>query len=361
MAKRKKAPEGLSGVLRDLLTAAGPSGHETAPARVFAEACSKAGAAEVNADTTGSTVARWAGKGDGPSLAIVGHADEIGLMVSHISDDGFLWFIPVGGWDPQILIGQRLEVIGRDGPVPGVVGKKPIHLLRGDERSKVPELRELHIDIGAKDGDEARTLVDVGDVAVIAGEPVELPNRRVVSRAMDNRLGCFIAYEAARLIHEAGGVDGDVYAVAVSQEEVGLHGARTTGYSLAPDYAIVVDVTHATDAPGIDEKELGSHKLGSGAAIARGTSINPVISAALVEAAKAEDIPYSIEATSGWTHTDLDGFFVSRGGVPCGLVSPPLRYMHSAVEMCQLDDVEACAQVIAACARRLPADVSFLR
>src|SRR5688500_15945699 len=234
--------------LLKLLTAAGPSGYEQAPAAVFREA---AGAfAEVTYDSVGSTVAKVPGTGDGRSVAIVGHIDEIGLIVHHIDDDGYLWFTGVGGWDPVILVGQRVDVATRDGAVPGVVGKKPIHLLKtDDDRKKVPELKQLHIDIGAKDGDEARSLVRIGDVAVIAGEPVELPNGRLVSRALDNRLGCFVALEAARLVAEAGGAPGDVIAAAVAQEEITFAGARTTTYRLEPDVAIAVDVTFATDPP----------------------------------------------------------------------------------------------------------------
>ena len=162
-------------VLRRLLTAAGPSGYEQAPAAVFRDAC--AAFAEVSQDTVGSTVARVRGTGDGPLLAIVGHIDEIGLIVHHIDDDGFLWFTAVGGWDTVVLVGQRLEVLTREGPITGVVGKRPIHLLDAEERKKAPELKHLHIDIGAKDGDDARSRVRIGDVAVIAGEPVELPER----------------------------------------------------------------------------------------------------------------------------------------------------------------------------------------
>ena len=235
--------------LLKLLTAAGPSGYEQAPAAVFREA---AGAfAEVTHDSVGSTVAKVPGTGDGRSVAIVGHIDEIGLIVHHIDDDGFLWFTGVGGWDPVILVGQRVEVATRDGAVLGVVGKKPIHLLKTDEeRKKAPELKGLHIDIGAKDGDDARSRVRIGDVAVIAGEPVELPNGRLVSRSLDNRLGCFVALETARLVAEAGGAPGDVYGAAVAQEEITFAGARTTAFSLRPDVAIAVDVTFATDAPG---------------------------------------------------------------------------------------------------------------
>src|ERR687891_2925312 len=192
--------------LRKLLTAPGPSGYEQAPAAVFREAA--AAFAEITHDTIGSTVARVKGTAGGPFVAVVGHIDEIGLIVHHIDDDGFLWFTGVGGWDPVILVGQRVEIATRDGRVPGVVGKKPIHLLKEEERKKAPELKQLHIDVGAKDGDEARGLVRVGDVAVIVGEPVELPNRRVVSRSLDNRLGSFVAHEAARLVAEAGGAPG---------------------------------------------------------------------------------------------------------------------------------------------------------
>src|SRR3954470_13903971 len=186
---------GMPDTLHKLLTAAGPSGYEQAPAAVFREA---AGAfAEVSFDTVGSSIARVPGTARGRSVAIIGHIDEIGLIVHHIDDDGFLWFTAVGGWDPVILVGQRLAIAPRNGPVAGVVGKKPIHLMGEEDRRKVPELKHLHIDIGAKDGDDARSMVRVGDVAVIAGEPLEFPNDRVVSRSMDNRLGCYVAYEAA--------------------------------------------------------------------------------------------------------------------------------------------------------------------
>ena len=235
-------------VLRKLLTAPGPSGYEQVAAAVFRDAASAF--AEVTHDTVGSTVARVKGTADGPLLAVIGHIDEIGLIVHHIDDDGFLWFGGVGGWDPVILVGQRVEIATREGTVAGVVGKKPIHLLKDEERKQVPELRHLHIDIGAANGEEARERVRIGDVAVIAGEPVEFPNGRIVSRSMDNRLGCFVAYEVARLVAVAGGAPGDVAGVAVTQEEITFAGARTTAYSLRPDVAIVVDVTFATDPPG---------------------------------------------------------------------------------------------------------------
>ena len=346
-------------VLRSLLTATGPSGYETAPATVWREA---AGAfAEVTTDVMGSSTARVKGTGGGPTMAIVGHIDEIGLIVTYIDDDGFLRFAGVGGWDTQILVGQRVELATRDGVVPGVIGKKPIHLLKDDERKKVAEIKDLHIDIGAADGDEARARVRIGDVAVIAAEPVEYPNGRAVSRSMDNRLGCFVAYEAARLVSEAGGAPGDVVAVAAVQEETTFGGAATTAYVLRPDLAIVVDVTHATDAPGIDVNELGRHPLGTGPVIERGSNLNPAVFELLYEAAEAEGIPYTVAASARHTGTDADAMHLSRGGVPCGLIGLPLRYMHSPVEMVDLADIDNAARLIAAAAMRLSADATFMR
>src|SRR6201991_2727061 len=245
---------GMPENLHKLLTAAGPSGYEQAPVAVFRKAASAF--AEVTYDSVGSTVARVAGTAGGKSLAIVGHVDEIGLIVHHIDDDGFVWFTGVGGWDPIVLVGQRVDVATRSGVVPGVVGKKPIHLMKEDDRKKVPLLKDLHIDIGAASGEDARRMVRIGDVAVISGEPVEVPGNRFVSRSMDNRLGCYVALETARLVSEAGGAPGDVYAVAVSQEEITFGGARTTAYSLRPDVAIAVDVTFETDQPSLDEREV---------------------------------------------------------------------------------------------------------
>jgi putative aminopeptidase FrvX len=346
-------------VLGRLLRAPGPSGYEQAPAAVFREACAEF--AEVTHDSVGSTVARVVGTAGGPVLAIVGHIDEIGLIVHHIDDDGFLWFTNVGGWDPVILVGQRLEIITRNGPVTGVVGKKPIHLLNEEERRKAPELKQLHIDIGAKDGDDARSLVRIGDVAVIVGEPVELPNDRVISRSMDNRIGCFVAYEAARLVAEAGGAPGDVCAVAVSQEEITFAGARTTAFALEPELAIVVDVTFATDAPDTNEKEVGRHRFGSGPVLQRGATLHPQIFELMHDVGEAEGIPFTATASARATGTDADAIHISRAGVPTGVVSVPLRYMHTPVEMVQLDDVHNAARLIAAFAQRLEPGMSFAR
>jgi putative aminopeptidase FrvX len=354
---------GLPPVLGELLAARGPSGYESAPAEVWLAAASTF--AEVSTDVVGSSLARVSprhGYDVAPRrLLVMGHIDEIGLIVTHIDDEGYLWFRAVGGWDTQILVGQRLVLDTLDGPITGVVGKKPIHLLRDEERKKVPEIRDLHIDIAASDGEQARERVRIGDVAVIDAEPLELPNGRLTSRALDNRLGSFVALEAARLVAEAGGAQWELAAVAAAQEEITFGGSRTSAFALEPDAAIVVDVTHATDAPGIDVKEAGKHELGSGPVISRGSTLNEAIFDLLHETAQAEGIPFTLEASARSTGTDADAVHLSRGGIPTGLVSIPIRYMHSPVELVQLGDVHACARLIAAAALRLDADIKFAR
>jgi endoglucanase len=349
----------MPAVLAELLAARGPSGYENAPAEVWLSAASSF--AQVSRDVVGTPLALVPPReGDSPRrLLVMGHIDEIGLIVTHIDDEGYLWFRAVGGWDTQILVGQRLVLDTLEGPITGVVGKKPIHLLREDDRKKVPEIRDLHIDIGARDGEQARDRVRIGDVAVIDADPVELPNGRLVSRALDNRLGSFVALEAARLVAEAGGGLWELAAVAAAQEEITFGGSRTSAFALEPDAAIVLDVTHATDAPGIDVKEAGRHELGSGPVISRGSTLNEALFELLRDTAEAEEIPYTVEASARATGTDADAVHLSRGGVPTGLVSIPIRYMHSPVELVQLDDVHACARLIAAAALRLDGETKL--
>jgi endoglucanase len=356
-----KAPTDAPPVLLELLVSRGPSGYERVPAAVWSAEAGEF--ATVSTDVVGTPVAVVSPKegfrSSPPRLMVVGHIDEIGLIVTHIDDDGYLWFRAVGGWDAQILVGQRVVIDARDGPVTGVVGKKPIHLLRDEERKKVPELRELHIDIGARDGDEARASVRIGDVAVIDAQPASLPNGRITARALDNRIGAFVALQAARLVAEAGGGEWELAAVAATQEEITFGGSRTSAFALAPDAAIVVDVTHATDAPGIDVKESGAHPLGSGPVLSRGSTLNQELFELLFETAEAEQIPFTLEASARGTGTDADAVHLARGGIPTALVSVPLRYMHSPVELVQLDDVDAAARLIAAAALRLGADRRF--
>ena len=350
------APE----LLQKLLAAAGPSGHESAPARVWREGC-RGFASEVKGDRVGSSYARVAGTAGGPALAVIGHIDEIGLHVSHIEDDGYLRFGQVGGWDVVVLIGQRVSIQTRNGPLTGVIGRKPVHLLQEEERKKVPELKELHIDIGARDAEEAAQMVRIGDVAVIDAAPFELRHGRVVSRALDNRVGCFVAAEAARLVAEAGGAPGDVIALAVAQEETTFAGSRTSTFALDPDVAIVVDLTFATDQPGIELGPLTKHTLGSGPVVARGTTLHPRVFELLYDAGKQHGIPFTVESLGRGTGTDADATHLSRTGVPTGLVSIPCRYMHSPVEMVSLEDIDAAARLIATFAQALEPGMSFER
>jgi endoglucanase len=242
------------------------------------------------------------------------------------------------------------------------VGRKPIHLLEPDDRKKVVELKQMHIDIGARDADDARGRVRIGDVAVVDADPVELPNDRLASRALDNRLGAYVALEVARRTAEAGGAPGDVVGVASVQEETTGAGARTTAFSLEPHVAIAVDVCHATDAPGVDAREAGGkHGLGDGPVISRGTNIHPRVYALLEQAARDEDIAHTVEAAGRGTFTDADEIFATRGGVPTGLVSIPLRYMHSPVEVVQLSDVEDTVRLLVAFARLLGDAAEFVR
>jgi endoglucanase len=343
-------------LLDKLLRAPAPSGHEGPASAIWRE---EASFASPSSDALGSSIARVGEAA--PLLAVVGHIDEIGLVVTHIDEKGFLWFAPIGGWDPQILVGQRVELQGRNGAVPGVVGRKPIHLLDPDQRKKVVELKKLHIDIGAGDREEAAELVRIGDPVVVAGEPLRLAGDRLVSRSMDNRLGAYVALEALRRCHERGSLKGSFAAIAAVQEEIGLFGARTSAFEVRPDLAVAIDVTHASDAPGVDEKEVGSQGLGSGPVIWRGSTLSPKVFELLVEAAEEAGVEHTINASGRTTSTDADAIQISRSGIPTGLISIPLRYMHSPVETVDLADVEATVELVAAFAGRLDESVDLTR
>jgi len=347
-------------LLHALITAAGPSGHESAPAQVWRDGCA-AFSDDVRGDVVGSSMARVPGTAGGPTLAIIGHIDEIGVHVTHIDDEGYLRFGEVGGWDPVVLVGQRVRISTRGEDVLGVIGRKPIHLIKSDERDRAPKVKDLHIDIGAQNGDEAREMVRIGDVGVIDAQPVDLPNGRLVSRSLDNRIGCYVAAEAARLVALDGGAPGDVVALAVAQEETTFAGARTSAFALEPDVAIVVDVTFATDQPGIELGPITKHPLESGPVIARGTTLHPKVSELLYDVAAAEELPHTVESLGRATGTDADAVHATRTGIPTGVVSVPLRYMHSPVELVSLADIQVAAELIAGFAKRLEPGMSFER
>jgi endoglucanase len=343
---------------KKLLSTPGPSGYEGAAAAVWRE---EAGAfAEVRGDRMGNSLATL-NAGGGPRIMLAGHIDEIGVMVTHIDDQGLLRFIGVGGWDPQVLVGQRIRLQTASGEVIGVIGKKAIHVMEPDERKKVSEVKSLWIDIGAKDGDEAKGLVRVGDVGVLDQDSVELPNGRIASRSVDNRMGAFVVLEALRLLSEEDSLNAEVVAVACVQEEIGLYGARGAAFGLDPDAAIAVDVTHATDTPGVSKNENGDHALGSGPVIKRASNLSPVVSDGLIATAESEEIPYTLEADSRSTGTDADAIQFTRAGIATGVVSCPNRYMHSPNEVVDLADVENIAKLIAAYIKTFTFETDFIR
>ena len=342
--------------LKRLLSTPGPSGDETAAARVWRDEA-QAFADEVRTDVRGNTFALL--KGDLPRVLLAGHIDEIGVMVTHVDSDGFLWFAPVGGWDAQVLVGQRVRLLGRQGEVIGVIGKKAIHLMKSDERERASRIEDLWIDIGAKNRDEALAQVRVGSVGVIDAPVYEFPNGRIVSRSIDNRIGAFTVLEALRaLAHERPAAT--VAAVATVQEEITFAGARTSAFAFDPQVAIVVDVTHATDHPEANKRQAGEIKLGGGPVISRGSAGSPVVFEMLVSLAEREGIPYVVEASPRATGTDADAIHLSRGGVATGIISIPNRYMHSPNEMIALEDVDHAVRLIAAFVRALSAETDFV-
>jgi putative aminopeptidase FrvX len=343
----------LPELLERLLTTPGPSGQERAVAAVWREAAAPVG--EVSSDVLGSSWVRVPGTAEGPSLAVVGHIDEIGVVVTHPGDDGLAAVRPVGGFNPAVIVGQRVDVLTRNGPLPGVVVARAQKLRRraGEDRKAI-EYDDLVLDVGAKDGDELRSLVRPGDAAVWHGAPIALAGNRVTSRAFDNRIGCYVALEAARRLAERGGGPGELIAVAAVQEEVGdFAGSRTAAFATQPQVALAVDVTHANDIRGGEPEDEGKVVLGGGPTLARGPSMHPTVFELLHETAEAEKIPFSVEVSRGTTSTDADAVYLSQRGIPTGLVSVPLRYMHSPVEIVDLEDIERAVQLIVAFALRL--------
>jgi endoglucanase len=347
--------------LERLLDAPGPSGFEVRAARVWRQEADTF-AEDVRTDVSGNSFAT-VNAGGAPKVMLAGHIDEIGLQITHIDEEGFLYVAEIGGWDPQVLVGQRVSVLSRSGDVPGVIGKKAIHLIEDDDRSKASKIRQLWVDVGARDRDAAAKLgIRVGDPMVIAQGMVRLAEDRIASRAIDDRVGAFVVLEAIRLLStEPEGLKAAATAVATVQEEIGYQGggARTSAYTIDPDIAIVVDVTFSTDVPDIEKKEVGEHELGGGPVLSRGSAAHNGVFEMLATVAEEEGIPYTIQASPKATRTDADGIHLSRHGVPTGLVSVPNRYMHSPNEVVSVEDLFNTARLIAAFIRRLGPETDF--
>ncbi len=342
-----------------LLDAPGPSGHEEAATAVWL-AAAEGFADRTWADVHGNSFAEI-NPGGTPTVMLAGHADEIGLMVHHIDDEGFLWVVGVGGWDPQVLVGQRVDVLTGQGVMAGVVGRRAVHLIREDDAAKAVKLKDLWIDIGAGSGAQAKTRVSIGDVAVIRSETVNLGDDLLAARSIDNRVGAMVVLESLRRTAERG-CKAHVVAVATVQEEIGYMaagGARTGAFGLDPQVGIVVDVTHATDHPTVEKTEHGDIRLGRGPVLARGAAINRTVFKGLAAAARAEGIEVQIQAVPAMTGTDADAVRMSRAGVAVGLVSIPNRYMHSPNQLVSVADVDQTADVIASYLSGLTESIDF--
>jgi endoglucanase len=342
---------------KTVLTTPSPSGYESPLQQIVRDYVGPL-ADEVRTDLHGNVIAV---KNPGAPLRVMlaGHCDQIGLIVQHVDDEGFLFVQPIGTWDPQVLLGQRMTVWGEKGPVPGVISRKPIHLLTEEERKQVPKIKDLWIDIGAAGKDEAAAAVRIGDPVTVDLRYEELLNRRAVSSAMDDKTGLWVVMEALRRI-DRGKLRCAVYAVSTVQEEVGLRGARTSAFGIDPQVGVAVDVTHATDCPTIEKKEEGDVRLGKGPVIYRGPNMNPKVVERLLQAAREHEIPYQLGAAGRASPTDANPIQLNRSGVAAALVSIPNRYMHSPVEMISLDDIDRTADLLARFVEALPAEVDLV-
>ncbi len=344
--------------LTELLAAKSPSGAEAQAQAVF-DAHVKPHADAYADDALGNRIATLNPKG-GPTLMFAGHIDELGLILTYVNKDGYLYFDTIGGHDRTIISGRRVIIQTAAGPVKGVTGKRAIHLMEEADRKKVPEIHEIWIDIGAKTKAEALKRVAIGDVATYDHEFELIHGSIGTARAFDNKVGAYVVGEALiRLAQARTKLAARVVSVATTQEEIGTRGALTSAFAVDPHVALAVDVGHATDHPDCDQRKYGETKLGAGPILCRGPNINPKVHARLVECAKKAKIPVQHEADPRPTGTDARAIQMARGGVAVGLVSIPLRYMHTPSEVVDLQDVEHCVKLFVEFAKSVKKGESF--
>jgi len=341
---------------QEILETPSPSGYEQPVQEIVRKYVSQF-ADEVSTDLHGNVIA-CCNPGAPLRVMFAGHADQIGLLITHINDQGFIYSNTIGGWDPQQLIGQRMTIHSADGPLPAVIARKPIHLLDQDERKQVVKAKDLWLDIGAKNKEEAEELVRIGDPVTLELGYQEMRNGFANSPGMDDKTGLWVCVEALRRAKELG-LNVSLYAVSTVQEEIGLRGATTSAYGVNPQVGIAVDVTHASDCPTIDKNQEGDVKLAGGPVIYRGPNMNPIVVDRLRSAAAKADIACQWGAIGKGTGTDANAIQLSRAGVAAGLVSVPNRYMHSAVEMVSLADIDHSADLLAHFAAGIEADADF--
>jgi putative aminopeptidase FrvX len=338
--------------LAELLHARSPSGYEGEAQAVF-DRHVKPAADIYDHDALGNRLATLNPAGD-PVLMLAGHMDELGLIITYVNKDGFIYFDTIGGHDRTVISGRRVIIQTANGPVKGVTGKRAIHLMDEADRKKVPEIHEIWMDIGARSKKEALERVAIGDVATYDHE-LELVHGSIgTARAFDNKVGAYIVGETLiRLARERKKLAAKVVSVATAQEEIGVRGATTSAYAVNPHIAVAVDVGHATDHPDCDNRKYGETKLGGGPIICRGANINPKVFDRLLKAARKLKIPFQLEADPRPTGTDARAIQMGRGGVATGLISVPLRYMHTPSEVVDLEDVERCVQLLVEFAKGL--------
>lgn len=331
--------------LKELMSKPTPSGYEQPGQKVVAEYLGRF-ADEVTSDTHGN-VRGVLNPGGKIRVMLAGHCDEIGLMVMHIDEKGFIYVSAVGGVNVPLLQGERILIHGKKGPVPGVIGVKAIHLMTPEERKKsVSEIHEIWVDIGAKNRKDAEKYVALGDVATIATGWIDLKNGLIAARGFDDRIGAFIVADVLRLL-KGKKLAAEVHAVSTVQEEIGLRGAHTAAYGVDPHVGLAVDVGFATDFPGVNAKQVGEAKLGAGPILHRGPNFNPRVVTLLDEAAKKAKLKTQMQPIPRGSGTDANAIQMTRAGVPAGLISIPNRYMHSPVEMIALKDAEDAVKLIA--------------
>jgi tetrahedral aminopeptidase len=346
--------------LRTILETPSPSGYESTLQQVVRDYAAPF-ADDVRTDSHGNVI--LAKNPDSPlRVMLAGHCDQIGLIVQHIDDEGFLYIQPIGGWDPQVLVGQRMTVWTAAGPVFGVIARKPIHLQTEDERKQVPKMKDLWLDVGASGKDDAATIVRIGDPVTVELGFHALRNNLAVSPAMDDKAGCWVVVEAMRRAcqKDRSKLPCALFSVSTVQEELGLRGARTSAFGIDPHIGVAVDVTHATDCPTIEKKEEGDVRLGRGPVIHRGPNMNPKIVDRLIQTADDNQIAYQLAASGRASPTDANAIQINRSGVATGLISIPNRYMHSPVEMISLDDIDRAADLLARFVEKLERDIQYI-
>ena len=331
--------------LKRLVETPSPSGFEQAAQKLVRDRL-KGAVDEIRTDVHGNVIGVLNAKAP-LRVMLAGHCDEIGLMVTHVDENGYIYFSAIGGIDPAVLAGQAVEVHTPRGTVPGVIGKKAIHLMEKEDVGKPSKIKDLWIDIGARDRKDALKVVSIGDAATVARTLVKLRNDFITARGFDDRVGAWAVVETMRQLSKRK-LNVAVYGVTTVQEELGLRGAHTAAYAVDPHVGIAVDVGFSSDYPEIDKKVVGEVSLGKGSILHRGANINPRLASLMEASAKRHKIPHQMQAEPRATGTDANIMQIKRGGAAAALVSIPNRYMHTPVEVCSTIDLDETVNLLVA-------------